>query len=50
VAPLGDPAAADADGPAVLRRLAQMQVRCPEQEITASFSEAADEDPFAGRR
>ena len=34
----------------VLRRLAQMQVRRPEEEITASFTEAADEDPLAGRR
>jgi hypothetical protein len=34
----------------VLQRLAQMQVRRPEQEISASFTEAADEDPLAGRR
>jgi len=27
-----------------------MQVRRPEQEISASFTEAADEDPLAGRR
>jgi hypothetical protein len=31
-------------------RLAQMQVRRPEQEISASFTEAADEDSLAGRR
>jgi uncharacterized BrkB/YihY/UPF0761 family membrane protein len=34
----------------VLQRLARMQVRRPEQEISASFTEAADEDPLAGRR
>lgn len=31
---------------AVLRRLAQMEVRRPEQEISASFTDAADEDPL----
>ena len=34
----------------VYERLAQMEVRRPEQEIIASFTEAADEDPLAGRR
>jgi hypothetical protein len=34
----------------VLQRLAQMQVRRPEEEISASFTEAAGEDPLAGRR
>ena len=34
----------------VLQRLAQMQARRPEQQISASFTEAADEDPLAGRR
>jgi uncharacterized BrkB/YihY/UPF0761 family membrane protein len=29
-----------------LRRLAQMEVRRPEQEVTASFTDAADEDPL----
>jgi YihY family inner membrane protein len=29
----------------VLRRLAQMEVRRPEQEVIASFTDAADEDP-----
>ena len=37
-------------GRLVYERLAQMQVRRPEQEITASFTEAAGEDPLAGRR
>ncbi len=32
----------------VFRRLAQMEVRRPEQEVTASFTEAADEDPLDG--
>jgi YihY family inner membrane protein len=32
----------------VFRRLAQMEVRRPEQEVTASFTEAADEDPLRG--
>jgi hypothetical protein len=30
----------------VLRRLAEMEVRRPEQEVTASFTDAADEDPL----
>ena len=30
----------------VLRRLAVMEVRRPEQEVTASFTDAADEDPL----
>ena len=34
----------------VYEPLAQMQVRRPEQEITTSFTEAADEDPLASRR
>jgi len=34
----------------VLQRLAQMQVRRPEERVSASFTEAADEDPLAGRR
>jgi hypothetical protein len=33
---------------AVFRRLAQMEVRRPEQEVTARFTEAADEDPLDG--
>jgi YihY family inner membrane protein len=32
----------------VLRRLAEMEVRRPEQEVTASFTDAADEDPLSG--
>ncbi len=32
----------------VFRRLAQMEVRRPEVEVTASFTEAADEDPLGG--
>jgi YihY family inner membrane protein len=32
----------------VFRRLAQMEVRRPEQEVTASFTEEADEDPLDG--
>ena len=32
----------------VLRRLAQMEVRRPEELISASFTDAADEDPLAG--
>jgi len=32
----------------MLVRLAQMEVRRPEQRITASFTEAADEDPLEG--
>jgi len=35
---------------AVFRRLAQMEVRRPEQEVTARFTEAADEDPLDGTR
>jgi YihY family inner membrane protein len=34
----------------VLQRLAQMQVRRPEERVSASFTQAADEDPLAGRR
>jgi uncharacterized BrkB/YihY/UPF0761 family membrane protein len=34
----------------VLQRLAQMQVRRSKEEISASFTEAAGEDPLAGRR
>jgi hypothetical protein len=30
----------------VFRRLAQMEVRPPEEEVTASFTEAADTDPL----
>jgi uncharacterized BrkB/YihY/UPF0761 family membrane protein len=30
----------------VLRRLAEMEVRRPEQQVTASFTDAADEDPL----
>jgi len=36
-----------ADRP-VLRRLAQMEVRRPEEQVSASFTDAADEDPLAG--
>jgi YihY family inner membrane protein len=32
----------------VLRRLAQMEVRRPEEQVSASFTDAADEDPLAG--
>jgi YihY family inner membrane protein len=32
----------------VLRRLAQMEVRRPEERVSASFTDAADEDPLAG--
>jgi hypothetical protein len=32
----------------VFRRLAQMEVRRPEQEVTAFFTEEADEDPLGG--
>jgi hypothetical protein len=32
----------------VLRRLAEMEVRRPEQEVTASFTDAADDDPLGG--
>jgi YihY family inner membrane protein len=32
----------------VFRRLAQMQVRRPEEHVSATFTEAADEDPLAG--
>jgi YihY family inner membrane protein len=32
----------------VLMRLAQMEVRRPEEEVTASFTERADEDPLEG--
>lgn len=32
----------------VFRRLAQMEVRRPEQRVSATFTEAADEDPLAG--
>jgi hypothetical protein len=48
VASLGDPAAADWADRLVLRRLAEMEVRGPEQEVTASFTDAADEDPLGG--
>jgi len=34
----------------VFQRLAQMEVRRPEQEISTSFSEAADDDPLDGAR
>jgi len=34
----------------VPERLAQMQVRRPEERISAAFTEAAGEDPLAGRR
>jgi hypothetical protein len=37
-------------GAGVYERLAQMQVRRPEEAITGSFTEAADEDPLVGRR
>jgi hypothetical protein len=30
----------------VFRRLAQMEVRRPEEEVTASFTETADADPL----
>ena len=30
----------------VLQRLAEMEVRRPEEGVTASFTEAADEDPL----
>jgi hypothetical protein len=33
---------------AVFSRLAQMEVRRPEQEVTARFTDAADEDPLDG--
>jgi hypothetical protein len=39
-----------AAGAVVYERLAQMQVRRPEEAITGSFTEAADEDPLVGRR
>ena len=32
----------------VLRRLAQMEESRPEQQVSASFTDAADEDPLAG--
>ena len=32
----------------VLRRLAQMEVRRPEEQVSTSFTDAADEDPLAG--
>jgi hypothetical protein len=32
----------------VFRRLAQMEVRRPEELVSASFTDAADEDPLAG--
>jgi hypothetical protein len=32
----------------VFRRLAQMEVRRPEEPVSASFTDAADEDPLAG--
>jgi hypothetical protein len=32
----------------VLRRLARMEVRRPEERVGASFTDAADEDPLAG--
>ena len=32
----------------VFRRLAQLEVRRPEEQISASFTDAADEDPLAG--
>jgi YihY family inner membrane protein len=32
----------------VLRRLAQMEVRRPEEQVSATFTDAADEDPLAG--
>ena len=32
----------------VFRRLAQMEVRRPEERVSASFTDAADEDPLAG--
>ena len=32
----------------VFRRLAQMEVRRPEEQVSASFTDAADEDPLAG--
>ncbi len=31
----------------VFRRLAQMEVRRPEERVSASFTDAADEDPLA---
>jgi hypothetical protein len=31
----------------VLQRLAQMEVRRPEEQVSASFTDAADEDPLA---
>jgi hypothetical protein len=33
----------------VLVRLAQMEVRRPEEEVAASFTDEADEDPLGGR-
>jgi hypothetical protein len=35
-------------GRLVLRRLAQMEVRRPEEQVSASFTDAADEGPLAG--
>lgn len=32
----------------VFQRLAQMEVRRPEEEVSASFTKAADEDPLDG--
>ena len=31
----------------VFRRLAQMEMRRPEEQVSASFTDAADEDPLA---
>jgi hypothetical protein len=31
----------------VFQRLAQMEVRRPEEEVSASFTEEADEDPLS---
>ena len=32
----------------VYRRLAQMELRRPEEQVNASFTDAADKDPLAG--
>jgi hypothetical protein len=32
----------------VFRRLAQMEVRRPEEQVSAFFTNAADEDPLVG--
>lgn len=46
MASFGHPATADQADRLVFLRLAQMEVRRPEERVIASFTEAAGEDPL----